>query len=112
MTRIFISLLIALSLVSCTKVVPYYKPEIQQGNILNPSLIAQLKPGMSQEDVTQLLGTPVLNNPYNNNQLTYIYTDQKNREPYVQHELILQFKQNKLIHAQGDYAEIPARLKA
>ena len=37
-----------------------YKPVIQQGNYLSPDVIAQVKPGMSREQVRFILGTPLL----------------------------------------------------
>ena len=37
-----------------------YRIEIQQGNFISPDMLAQLKPGMSKEQVRLVLGTPLL----------------------------------------------------
>jgi outer membrane protein assembly factor BamE len=37
-----------------------YRIEIQQGNFISQEMVAQLKPGMSKEQVRLALGTPLL----------------------------------------------------
>jgi len=100
-----ISLLIALliSLSSCTKIVPYYKPDIQQGNIITQTQVNKLKKGMSQKQVIAVLGTPIVKHAFYNNQLIYVNTNKPNRGKYTEERLILQFKHNKLMSGKGDF---------
>lgn len=37
-----------------------YRPDIQQGNFVSKEMLAQLKPGMSKDQVKFLLGTPLM----------------------------------------------------
>ena len=100
-----------LSLTACTKIVPYYKPDIQQGNVLTTAQLQQLKPGMSKAQVIELLGNPVLNNSLNDTQLIYLYTNQPNRQPYVEHKLILSFANQQLRSIEGNYPGMPDSLR-
>ena len=40
-------------------VVPIYRPDIQQGNFISKEMVAQLKGGMTPEQVRFVLGTPL-----------------------------------------------------
>lgn len=51
-----------------------YRFNIQQGNVITPDMLAQLKVGMTQEQVQYLMGTPVLTDPLNPNRWDYVYT--------------------------------------
>ena len=41
-----------------------YRPTIQQGNFVSKEMLAQLKPGMSKDQVKFLLGTPLMADPF------------------------------------------------
>lgn len=41
-------------------IMPIYRPDIQQGNFISHEMVAQLKTGMTKEQVRFLLGTPLL----------------------------------------------------
>jgi len=54
-----------------------YKLNVQQGNIVTEDMLAQLEPGMSPRQVEYVMGTPVIQNPYQTDseqRLDYIYT--------------------------------------
>ncbi|OGT64158.1 MAG: hypothetical protein A3J38_10755 [Gammaproteobacteria bacterium RIFCSPHIGHO2_12_FULL_45_9] len=51
-----------------------YRIPVQQGNIMPAQAVARIQPGMPIQQVTQLLGTPVLVNPFADDQMLYIYT--------------------------------------
>jgi outer membrane protein assembly factor BamE len=50
-----------------------YKMDIQQGNFVSQESIAQLKPGMSREQVRYLLGTPLVTDMFHADRWDYIY---------------------------------------
>lgn len=50
-----------------------YKIDIPQGNIITDEQLDKLEPGMTQEQVTFLLGTPLLVDSFHQNQWDYIY---------------------------------------
>ena len=97
--RIIVSLILiaCLNLVSCGSLIKVHRLDIQQGNILTQEDIQKIKVGMSQEQVTEALGQPVLTQS-TNNQLTYVYTWQPGYGKFTQQHLILYFKGNRLIN--------------
>ena len=50
-----------------------YKMDIAQGNTIPPQVLAQLKMGMTQNQVRFLLGTPAIQDPYRPDQWHYVY---------------------------------------
>jgi len=51
-----------------------YRPEIQQGNILDLAQVDKLKTGMSKRQVIFVMGTPLLQDPFHKNRWDYIHT--------------------------------------
>jgi outer membrane protein assembly factor BamE len=82
-----------------------YTPSIQQGNIISQQDVAQLKLGMSQNDVQYLLGEPILQSTFNNNQWDYVYTYEPiDNGPIKERRLSLYF------NAQGNLIKIQDNL--
>lgn len=50
-----------------------HRPDVQQGNILTPEMLAQLHAGLSKKQVKFLLGTPVVNDAFHPDRWDYIY---------------------------------------
>jgi outer membrane protein assembly factor BamE len=50
-----------------------YRMPIQQGNFLDPVVIAQVKPGMTHSQVRYLLGTPMVPGAFDNARWDYDY---------------------------------------
>ena len=50
-----------------------YKMDIQQGNYVSQDMVAQLKPGMTREQVRYILGTPLLTDIFHKDRWDYIY---------------------------------------
>ena len=88
---LIISLFFSQLLVSCA-----YKPDVQQGNTLDDKQIAQLKPGMTQQQVVFIMGTALLKDPFHKNRWDYIYTYTKGRGKAERRLLTLYFKNNRL----------------
>lgn len=51
-----------------------HKMEIEQGNIITDDTINKLHLGMTQAEVKELMGTPVLLNTFKDNRADYVYT--------------------------------------
>lgn len=98
---IFILLFSSLLLTACIKP---YTPSVQQGNILTQDDVKQLKIGMSKDDVQYLLGAPVLQSTFADNQWDYIYTYQPiDNGPVKEKHINLFFNnQSKLVDIQAD----------
>jgi outer membrane protein assembly factor BamE len=63
-----ISILASCALTGCV-----YRMPIQQGNYLDPVVIAQIKPGMTHSQVRYLLGTPMLPEAFDDSRWDYSY---------------------------------------
>lgn len=60
-----------------------YRVDVQQGNFLEEREISEVKEGMTRSQVRFLLGTPVIDNPFDQNRWDYMYTFRagRSREP-------------------------------
>ena len=68
--------LLLLGLAACSsvpKVVNEYKIDVQQGNVLTQDMVAQLRPGLTKDQVRYVLGTPVLMDAFHNKRWDYVY---------------------------------------
>ena len=72
LTRI-ITLSVALTVVSGCSYVGVYKRDIPQGNLVTEEMVSQLQPGMTQEQVTYVMGRPLMEAPFDSNQWDYVY---------------------------------------
>ena len=107
MVRAF-SALIVLALVAGCSYVPRipgvtpYRIEIQQGNFISQDMVAQLKPGMSKEQVRLALGTPLLNDVFHADRWDYVFWREKPGEKREQRKLAVFFEDGKLTRLDGD----------
>jgi len=93
MKKLLISLFLALLISGCNIV---YRPAIQQGNILQQSTIDQLKLGMTKEQVRYLMGSCVLNQPFQADRQDYIYFLQPGHGEPIQRRVTLIFSKGRL----------------
>lgn len=75
-------------LVGCTNFsIPYHYR--QQGNWIEKEKIALVKKGMTKQEVADILGTPVYDNPFDLSRWDYVYTlDETGSAPTRKHLLI------------------------
>lgn len=50
-----------------------YKRDIPQGNLVNQTMVEQLQPGMSQQQVVSVMGRPLLEAPFNAREWDYVF---------------------------------------
>jgi outer membrane protein assembly factor BamE len=79
-----------------------YKPDIQQGNFLSQESIAQVKPGMSREQVRFILGTPLITPIFHADRWDYVYWREDERGKREERRIAVFFVDNKLDRIQGD----------
>jgi outer membrane protein assembly factor BamE len=59
-----------------------YKPDIVQGNVVTTEQISQIKPGMQRVQVREILGTPLVSDPFHAQRWDYVFTmDRQGYEP-------------------------------
>jgi outer membrane protein assembly factor BamE len=80
-----------------------YTIDIQQGNIIEQSMIDQLRPGMNQRQVLYIMGSPMLNNVFHKNRWDYVYSNQPSGEDRVQKQISLFFENDQIAGIQGDF---------
>ena len=79
-----------------------YRVDIQQGNVIEQSMIDKLKPGMDKAKVRFIMGTPLLVDPFHSNRWEYIYSLEPGDGERVQRQVTVFFKDDKLTHLEGD----------
>lgn len=93
---ILISVTLLFSLTNCASY-DFSRRVIQQGNLLPQSKIEQLKPGMSKNDATLLMGSSLLNPPFDQNRWDYAFTWRKGNGANRIHHLVIYFKNDKIV---------------
>lgn len=103
------SLIVALALGAGLSGCNLYRLEVQQGNVLEQKQLAQLKPGMDREQVEDLLGTPLIQDPFHPQRWDYVYTFKPAYGLRHQRHVTLYFNaDNKLARVGGDVVPNPA----
>jgi outer membrane protein assembly factor BamE len=74
MKKLAFVLCAALSLSACSLFPPPYKVPVTQGNLITQEQLSQLQVGMSESQVTYLLGNPMLKDTFKPNEWHYVYT--------------------------------------
>ena len=85
-----------------------YRIDIQQGNFLSPEMVAQLKKGMTREQVRFVLGTPLVTDIFHADRWDYVFYRELGNGTKDQRRLSVFFEDNKLTRAVGD--NVPAEL--
>jgi outer membrane protein assembly factor BamE len=80
-----------------------YKLDIEQGNMLDQSMIDQLRPNMSKRQVQFIMGTPMIVDIFHDERWDYIYSKEPSGEDRVQKRVSLYFKGDNLQSVQGDF---------
>lgn len=97
MQKIIILLVILFSLTGCIR-----KMNIEQGNILTPQLVSKIHTGMTEAQVKEILGTPVLLNTFNDNRIDYVYTMKPGHGTMEEKYITLTFRKNRLENIGGN----------
>lgn len=80
-----------------------YRFEIQQGNIIPHDKVAQIQPGMTQDQVRFILGTPMLQDVFHTHRWDYIYyRNPQQRGEVEQRHLIVFFENGVVDHIADD----------
>lgn len=84
--------------------------DVQQGTIITPEMTAQLKPGMSRDQVRFVMGTPTISDPFNHDRWDYLYTLKQHRQDTERRHIALHFEDDTLVEIVDSDHEIPVRL--
>lgn len=104
---------VSLMLASCSvidwfKTFAPYKMEIRQGNYVTPEMREKLRVGMSREQVSSVLGSPLVNDVYHANRWDYVYRLEVKGKLVEQSRLTLYFKDGFVSSIEQGDAATPA----
>ncbi|MGD0961415.1 MAG: outer membrane protein assembly factor BamE [Methylomonas sp.] len=96
----------ALTLTACTSILNnmpgIYRLDIDQGNVINQSMVDQLRPEMSRRQVLFIMGSPMLIDDFHDQRWDYIYAKLPGGGDREQQRLSLYFEGDTLVGVQGD----------
>jgi outer membrane protein assembly factor BamE len=79
-----------------------YRIDVRQGNYVSQEMAAQLKPGLTREQVRFILGTPLLADMFHADRWDYVYRMQPGHGPVEERHLAVFFSDGKLARLSGD----------
>lgn len=87
-----------------------YRIPIQQGTVIEQSMVSRLKPGMAKDQVRFIMGSPVMVDPFHSDRWEYVYTMKEGNERVrEQRHITLHFDDSeKLATVSGDIETVPA----
>jgi len=99
--------IVLLAATGCSYLPSVYKIDIQQGNVVTQDMIDQLRPGLTKRQVQYVMGTPLIEDTFNQSRWDYVYSLQPGGELRQQESISLFFKDDLLTHFEGDF--IPSK---
>ncbi|WP_345534382.1 outer membrane protein assembly factor BamE [Viridibacterium curvum] len=79
-----------------------YRVDIRQGNQISQEMVFQLRPGMTEEQVRFIMGSPLLQDPFRNNRWDYVYRFSPKGKLEESRRVTLMFADGKLVSIEGD----------
>ena len=80
-----------------------YRVEVVQGNVVTQEMVDRVKPGMSRLQVRDLLGAPLLTDPFHTERWDYVFTIRARGTPFQQRRVTALFgKDDRLVSIEAD----------
>ena len=79
-----------------------YRIDVRQGNFVDQDMLAQLKPGMSRDQVRFVLGTPLVVDPFRHDRWDYVYLYKPGRGEPEQRTVSVYFRNEVLDRVVSD----------
>ena len=94
-----------------------YKINVEQGNILDLEKVGQLEIGMSRRQVRFIMGTPLVEDSFNQDRWDYTHVIRNGKQLILEERLTVFFDGDKLASMEGDVldalaAEVEAKAEA
>ncbi|MEP6740134.1 MAG: outer membrane protein assembly factor BamE [Caldimonas sp.] len=77
-------------------VITPYKVEVVQGNVVTSEQAALIKPGLNRAQVRDVLGSPLLTDPFHGDRWDYVFTIRRQGAPAQVHRVVAFFKSDVL----------------
>ncbi len=82
-------------------ILPIYRADIQQGNFVSKEMVAQLRVGMTPEQVRFVLGTPLLNDAFHADRWDYPFRIKDGKGKVTSSHVSVFFKDGRVSHFEG-----------
>ncbi len=110
-TAILLAVTAGLTLPACSTIMNnlpgVYRLDIEQGNMIDQSMVDQLRPNMTKRQVLYIMGSPMLADTFHEKRWDYLYSKQVSGEDRVQKRISLFFDGDNLVAVQGDFRPSP-----
>lgn len=84
-----------------------HRPDVQQGNVLDPEVLAQVHTGLNKKQVKFLLGTPIINDPFHPDRWDYVYLLESHDQPVTRKRLTLFFDNDVVSRIETEGISLP-----
>ena len=84
-----------------------YRIDIQQGTVIDQSMVDQLRPGMDKRQVRFVMGTPLLVDVFHDERWDYFYSMKEGRDDAQVLRVSLYFEDDGLTRVSGDFKPNP-----
>ena len=74
-----------------------YKPDIVQGNVVTTEQITQIKTGMSRSQVRDILGSPLIADPFHGDRWDYVFTLRRQGFDDQQRSFVVLFEKDQVL---------------
>ena len=86
----------------CESLLPsFYSVPVRQGNYRDQTMVSQLRPGMTRQQVQRIMGTPLVADPFHQNRWDYYYSYRKDGKLVEQRHVALYFTGDTLDRVDG-----------
>ena len=74
-----------------------YKPDVIQGNVVTTEQITLVKPGMSRAQVREVLGSPLITDPFHGDRWDYVFTLRRQGFDDQQRSFVVLFEKDQVL---------------
>jgi outer membrane protein assembly factor BamE len=74
-----------------------YKPDVVQGNVVTTEQISLVKPGMSRAQVKEVLGSPLITDPFHGDRWDYVFTLRRQGFDDQQRAFVVLFEKDQVL---------------
>ncbi|MDX1593085.1 MAG: outer membrane protein assembly factor BamE [Gammaproteobacteria bacterium] len=105
MRHLPIVVFLALLLTACSleRLPGVYRIDVQQGNVVTPAMVKELRPGMSRDQVRFIMGTPMVDNTFQPSRWDYYFSMKPGGGgDRLDYHLALHFEDDRLARIDGE----------
>jgi len=97
-----LTILLSFIFISACSIPKVYKLTVQQANIVTQDMLDQLKPGMNKRQVAYVMGTPLLQSPFEAERWDYLYTLERRDKVVKSYQVTLFFENDVYARYEGE----------